>query len=81
MCGYAVPADEINFEWPTKEMILSLPEDIELNALEFKSHGGGLSSVCCVLSNGLVSPVYQNFANSHDKNEILSLKDKNIKSV
>ena len=51
--GQKVKADDVNFEWPTQEMLDKMPSDVYLQSLEFKSVSGHLlSSVRVCLSNG-----------------------------
>ena len=63
-------------------MIKDLPNDIKLDAIEFRSNDDGqLSSVSCVLSNGLESPLFKLSSDDSCGRKTLSLKDMNIRGV
>ena len=63
-------------------MIKDLPDDIKLDAIEFRSNDSGwLSSVSCVLSNGLESPLFKKSNDDNCGRKTLSLKDMNIRGV
>ena len=76
-------ADEVNFEWPTQEILDELPSDAYLEKLEFKSvQGIVLSSVRVCLSNGKSSPVFQNRNIRHRWDNTVSFeKDKPVREV
>ena len=69
--GEQVAGSEINFEWPADiEMIWPT---VKLESLEFKSSASVLSSVRCVLSNGITSPVFEKEGTIHENNETVRL--------
>jgi len=62
--GEQVESDKINFEWPLEaDMIWP---NVRLQSLEMKTNASVLSSVRCVLSNGISSPVFENAAVAHE---------------
>jgi len=46
-----VAPQEINFEWPTQEMIERMDPDVKLSFLDLKG-GSPISSIKCTLTNG-----------------------------
>ena len=58
--GRQASADEINFQWPTEDLLSSLPEDVKLESLHFKRNSdyGPLGYVKVTLSNGMASPEF-----------------------
>ena len=69
MWGEQVEPSEINFEWPADiEMIWPT---VKLEAIEFKSNAAVLSSVRCVLSNGITSPVFEQEGVLHEREETI----------
>lgn len=69
--GEQVEADAINFEWPKEEDMI-WPK-VKLQSLELKSNSSVLSSVRCVLSNGISSPVFENENVTHDEEGSMNL--------
>ena len=60
MWGKKVADDELNFHWPTQEILDGLNPDVYLQSLQLKGvRNLVLSSVRVTLSNGLVSPVFE----------------------
>ena len=52
MFGKDLPADQVNFEWPTQEMLRKMPHDVSIKEITFKRGGvDGISSVRCTLTN------------------------------
>ena len=73
-----------NFEWPTEKKIKRLPKDVYLSSIEFKSDHldfSGISSVRCILSNGLSSPVFQNEKVNHHHSKKIVLNVNTVKKV
>ena len=69
MWGEQVEPEQINFEWPADiEMIWPT---VKLQSLEMKSNASVLSSVRCVLSNGISSPVFEAPGEVHDTERTL----------
>ena len=65
MWGEQVEADAINFEWPADiEMIWPT---VKLESLELKCNASVTSSVRCVLSNGISSPVFEKEGVVHEE--------------
>ena len=62
MWGQKVEENAINFSWPTQEIIDELPPDVSLMTLDLQKAKGVwyFSSVRCILSNHLASPLFQN---------------------
>ena len=62
MWGTGVNADQVNFEWPTQDLLDQMPSDVIMKSIEFKSYSNSrqvLNSVQCTLSDGTKSPVFQ----------------------
>ena len=57
MWGEQVEPGEINFQWPAD--IDMIWPTVKLESITFKSNAAVLSSVRCVLSNGITSPVFE----------------------
>jgi len=58
--GEKVNANQINFEWPTKEMLKNdLPADVRLDRIDLKRQSSSyLSHVRCTLSDQSSSPAF-----------------------
>ena len=57
-----VGVDEIDFEWPTQELLDQMPRDVRLQSLEFKCDGldeDVIASVKVNLSHGFESEVFK----------------------
>jgi len=81
MWGKQLAANEINFEWPTQELLDQMPADASLRSLDLsyshqKSGQGALSAIKCTLSNEQQSPLFlsKNSARYHDK--VINFKGK-----
>lgn len=64
MWGEQVENDAINFEWPAD--IDMIWPTVKLESLELKSSASVVSSVRCVLSNGITSPVFEKAGAFHE---------------
>lgn len=62
--GEQVSTEEINFEWPDASSDIIWPS-VQLHTLEMKSFACVLSSIRCVLSNGISSPVFERNGINH----------------
>ena len=61
--GEQVEPHEINFEWPTQELLNKLPADLSLKALEFSKStvmGVNISTVRCTLAKRSYRIPYRN---------------------
>lgn len=61
--GEQVEPHEINFEWPTQELLNKLPVDLSLKALEFSKStvmGVNISTVRCTLAKRSYQIPYRN---------------------
>lgn len=70
--GEKVRADQVNFEWPTQEMLDRMQPDVHLQTLEFKGDYA-LSSARCILSSGESSPVFENADYEHECLDVVNL--------
>ena len=61
-----------NFEWPTQQMLDQLAPDVYLQSMEFKDHGGCISSIKCTLSNGLSSKSFKGKNDAHYNPETIT---------
>ena len=54
MWGEQVQADQIDFMWPTQEMLGQMQHDVALESLEFmdSDEGPAISTIRCSLTNG-----------------------------
>ena len=59
--GEQVKLDQINFEWPTQEILDQLPTTCQLTSMTFKTANGytRVGSIQCMLSTGQSSPVFE----------------------
>ena len=48
MWGWQVAADDINFEWPTQEMLDQWPEDASLKSITFSTFNPGSFNISSV---------------------------------
>ena len=64
MWGEQAAPNEVTFEWPLESD--KMWPTVRLQALEMKSNSSVLSSVRCVLSNGISSPVFEMEGASHE---------------
>ena len=66
MWGKKVQHDEINFQWPSQEMLNEMEPDVWLESIQFKGIPEVvLSSVQVTLSNGQKSPVFEKSSIKH----------------
>ena len=65
--GKRVELEDINFEWPQNSLVKTLSLDTYLKSLKVKSScdSGSISSVCCTLSNGKTSSVFEKSGHDH----------------
>ena len=58
--------EQLNTEWPTKELLDQMDPDVKLKSFAFKKVGtDAISSVCCTLSNGWSSGVVESAGVDH----------------
>ena len=84
MWGEQVPETEINFQWPTSDMIEDLPEDVNLKSVTFASRNVDklcLSSAMCVLSNGHQSENFEYQLCDHEKYERSTIDARLVRKV
>ena len=54
------PLPKVQFEWPSREILNQMAQDVTLKSITFKSHMNGcIASVQVTLSNGEESPVFE----------------------
>ena len=58
MWGKQVWEDDIDFEWPSQELLEKKGGEATLQSLEFKDWGVSITSIKITLSNGLSSPEF-----------------------
>ena len=59
--GNQCTPDKINFEWPSQGLFDFMEPDVSLTSLSLKMQdSSAISSIQCVLSNGEISPVFEN---------------------
>ena len=59
MWGLKVKKNQIDFEWPTQEIVNAFQSKFKLRTFCFKTRNSYVSSVQCILSNGQVSPLFE----------------------
>ena len=82
--GEEVTQDKINFEWPTEKMLKGLPKNAYLSSIEFKTNdanSSAISSVRCILSNGLSSLLFQKEGHEHYYSRTIALNSNTVKRV
>ena len=66
MWGKNTREDQVNFSWPSQEQLNVMRFDVSLKSIEFKScHHPFVSSVKCILSNNISSPVFESAGQEH----------------
>ena len=74
--------EEINFEWPPKELLDHLEADVKLKSLTFKSYSSAVSSVCCTLTDNKSSGVIEKEGVRHNMPQTIDFDpSKPIRSV
>ena len=66
MWGEKVSPDQINFSWPSLDLLNNLPANTKLQKMTMKSVLNAISSVQCLLSDGTESPIFEKAEARHE---------------
>ena len=67
MWGLKATAEQINFEWPSLDMLAEMQDDVAIRSVTFRSNKFFISSICVKLTNGFSSPIFQHFGRNNQK--------------